>query len=249
MARRNVKPRGARRHGFPWRALLLMLTLIATGFGALRWLDAHPEHNPFAPLDLAHPVNWTTSGKVANLIEDIPACRAMLTDGGVAHAVLPATGSGACRIADRTQWRAEQPGPLTVPLTPAAPIMTCPVNAALALWLRDRVQPAAMAHLGRRVVRIEHLGTVNCRRIARSDAMSQHATGNAIDIAAFILSDGRRVALLDHWDAADGRSAFLRAARDGACDIYATILSPDFNRAHADHLHLDMADRSLPVCR
>ena len=52
-----------------------------------------------------------------------------------------------------------------------------------------------MATLGSEVVRIEHLGTVNCRRIGGGDKgnWSEHATGNAIDISAFVLADGRRI--------------------------------------------------------
>ncbi len=35
----------------------------------------------------------------------------------------------------------------------------------------------------------------------------------------------------------------LREVRDGACDLFATVLSPDYNAAHRDHLHLDQAER------
>jgi hypothetical protein len=31
--------------------------------------------------------------------------------------------------------------------------------------------------------------------------------------------------------------------RDGACRLFATVLSPDYNAAHRDHLHLDEAKR------
>ncbi|WP_232495471.1 extensin family protein [Novosphingobium kaempferiae] len=56
------------------------------------------------------------------------------------------------------------------------------------------MQPAPEAMLGERVVRLEHLGTANCRRIGGGETgnWSEHAIGNAIDIAAFVLADGRR---------------------------------------------------------
>ena len=38
---------------------------------------------------------------------------------------------------------------------------------------------------------------------------------------------------------------FLRRVRDGACGLFATVLSPDYNAAHRDHLHLDQADRGM----
>jgi hypothetical protein len=72
---------------------------------------------------------------------------------------------------------------------------------------------------------------------------SEHAGANAIDVAAFVLEDGRRVSVLADWadEGAEGR--FLREARDGACRLFATVLSPDYNRAHRDHFHLDQAGR------
>ena len=43
---------------------------------------------------------------------------------------------------------------------------------------------------------------------------------------------------------------FLRRARDEACTVFGTVLSPDYNAAHADHLHLDQAARGFGgVCR
>jgi hypothetical protein len=175
----------------------------------------------------------------------------LLAEAGVRFGTLPRIGSGACALTDRTALSGQNVTRLQVPLRPREPASTCAVAAGLTLWLRDGVQPAAQRHLGHRVIALEHLGTVNCRRIGGGSEgqWSEHATGNAIDISAFILADGRRVSLLDHWDAPDGRSAFLRDARDAACEIYSTTLSPDYNRAHADHFHFDMASRMGSVCR
>src|SRR5690606_11398742 len=116
----------------------------------------------------------------------------------------------------------------------------------LALWLRHGVQPAAESLLGSPVVRIEHLGTYACRRIGGGETgrWSEHATGNAIDIAAFVLEDGRRISVSSDWNGEGRRSDFLNAARRSACDAFGTVLSPDYNAAHADHLHLDQARRT-----
>jgi hypothetical protein len=247
MARRSLAAR--RRARTIWLAILLLLVL--AGLFGWRWLDGHPQHNPWAPLSLSHPTGMATGGKLAALRDDPPACRALLTEVGVRFGTLPSIGTGACALTDRTSLTGPAVTPLQVPLRPHAVASTCAVVAALTLWLRDGVQPAAQMHLGQGVVALDHLGTVNCRRIGGGSggAWSEHATGNAIDIAGFILADGSRVSLLDHWDAPDGRSAFLRDARDAACNLYATTLSPDYNRAHANHLHLDMAARIVSVCR
>lgn len=248
MARRPLKRRTRRT---PWALIIAVALLGVAALAGWRWLAAHPQHNPWAPLDLADPVGMATAGKLASLIADPPTCRALLTEAGVRYGTLPGIGSGACALTDRTALSNGPVTPLQVPLRPREVASTCAVAAALTLWLRDGVQPAAQRHLGQRVVALDHLGTVNCRRIGGGSEgqWSEHATGNAIDISGFILADGSRVTLLDHWDVADGRSAFLREARDAACELYATTLSPDFNRAHADHFHFDMANRMRSVCR
>lgn len=250
MARRALARRPPSRRP-PWGLIVTALLLVIAALSGWRWLAAHPQHNPWAPLDLADPTGMATGRKLAALTADPPACRALLTEAGVRFGTLPSVGEGACALTDRTALSNGPPAPLQVPLRPREVASTCAVAAALTLWLRDGVQPAAMRHLGQRVVALEHLGTVNCRRIGgvSEGGWSEHATGNAIDISAFMLADGSRVVLLDHWDAPDGRSAFLREARDAACEVYTTTLSPDYNAAHANHFHFDMADRMGSVCR
>ncbi len=70
--------------------------------------------------------------------------------------------------------------------------------------------------------------------------MSQHATANAIDVSGFTLNDGRKISLKADWTGDDAKAKFLRAARDGLCDWFNTVLSPDYNALHADHFHADM---------
>ena len=72
---------------------------------------------------------------------------------------------------------------------------------------------------------------------------------NAIDIADIRLSGGTQISVLRDWEADGPKAEFLRRARDGACDSFATVLSPDYNAAHADHFHLDMSARWRGVCR
>lgn len=227
-----------------------MLVLFAiAAYAGYRWLERHPQHNPFAPLSLSDPAGWATQRKLAELAVEPGSCFAVLEEDGIAYTRLPTVGSGTCRADQRTQIERWSAAP--APILPAGVAPSCAVGAGLLLWQRDVVQPMARLHLGRKVRSIEHLGSYNCRTVRGGSTPSQHATGNAIDIAAFILSDGRRVTLLEHWDAPDGRSAFLRAVRDGGCDYFATVLSPDYNDAHADHFHFDQAQRAggWSVCR
>ncbi|WP_163981017.1 extensin family protein, partial [Raoultella ornithinolytica] len=54
-------------------------------------------------------------------------------------------------------------------------------------------------------------------------------------------ADGTRIGVLEDWEAGGEKAAFLREVRTGACRLFSTVLSPDYNAAHRDHLHLDEA--------
>ncbi len=227
------------------RIALPALIALALALAAKGWLDVHPEHNPWAPLDLNDPPGWATPGKLAALRGDAPACRAVLTRSGVAFTALSPTGDGTCARPDRTVLD-------KLPLSPARPVTTCAVAAGLELWMRRSVEPAARDLLGSQVIRVEHLGTYSCRRIygRSTGAWSEHSTGNAIDVAAFVLADARRISVVGDWRKAGASSAFLHRVRDDGCEVFGTVLSPDYNAAHRDHLHLDQAPRSFgAVCR
>jgi hypothetical protein len=227
------------------RILLLALMAGALFASAHAWLSEHPQHDPWAPLDLSDPPGWATQRKLAALRNDPAECRAVLERSGIAFSALEPAGEDECRREDRTVLT-------EAPLSPSVPPTTCAVGAAFELWLEQGVQPAAEGMLGSRVARIEHFGAYSCRRLYGRDsgAWSEHATGNALDIAAFVLEDGRRISVLADWSDGDEAAGFLRLARDEACRVFGTVLSPDYNAAHADHFHLDQAARGFgSVCR
>ncbi len=135
-----------------------------------------------------------------------------------------------------------------VPITNIMAIR-CQMARALALWARETLQPAARDVFGSRVVRIESMGGYSCRNIigGRGTGRSEHATGNAVDIGAFVLADGRRVSIRQGWNGSDDEREFLRLIRSEACKRFQTVLSPDYNAAHYDHLHFDLGGK--PFCR
>ncbi len=243
MARK--KRRRSKGSGRVLTGIAIMCFFAICGFAGWNWLQNHPQHNPMAPLDLRDPVGWATITKLAALKDNVGECRAVLDRSEIDYSALPETGEGPCARPDRTQLSA-------YPLAPNTPAVTCPVAAAMVMWREKSVEPAAREHLGSELVRMEHMGVYNCRRMRGAGSgggWSQHATGNAIDISAFVLEDGRRISLIDDWDGDPARQRFLRAIRDDACGVFATVLSPDFNSAHADHFHLDQSARWVSVCR
>jgi hypothetical protein len=235
------------------RWFLAGIFLMAAFVGGRAWLHDHPAYDPWAPLSLGDdPHGWVTRRKIAVLRDDPAQCTAFLERSGVAFTRLDPIGEGDCRREDRQVLAPDQK--LGLVLRPARPQATCAVGAGLARWLLHGVQPLAQSVLGSRVVALEHYGTNNCRRIGGGDSgnWSEHATGNAIDIAAFVLADGRRIQVKRDWTGPTEAAAFLKGARDAACSEFGTVLSPDYNAAHADHLHLDQARRGPAgwgVCR
>lgn len=118
--------------------------------------------------------------------------------------------------------------------------MTCNLAANFAAWARYGVQPAARLILGAEIEKIETFGTYNCRPVAGSGRLSEHAHSNAIDISAFVLSDGRRISIEKDWNGDQRARQFLQIVHASACKRFRTVLSPDYNAAHHDHFHFDM---------
>ena len=204
-----------------------------------------PELFPWTELSLNDPIGPFTATKLAALGADPRRCMALLRDARLAELafIQPVPDDRRCRFADGVRLRPENER--SIDYSPGGVVTSCPVAAALALWERDVVQPAARRHFNRRVVRIDHAGSYSCRRLygKTEGRFSEHATADAIDILGFRLADGRRISVLRDWRGNAQEAAFLREVRDGACKLFATVLSPEYNRAHADHFHLDQADR------
>jgi len=240
----HTTPRSRKKRGGRKRLTLTLALLCIAALAGWIWLQDHPEHNPLAPFSMNDPVGIATAQKLVRLRSDIPECRAVLDRGAIVYTALPETGGGPCARPDRTKLEA-------FPLSPNIPAVTCPVAVGLEMWRRESLDPAARDILGSEIVQIEHMGVFNCRRIrgSNSNNWSQHSTGNAIDISAFILADGRRISVLDDWSGDSDRARFLQTVRDDACGVFATVLSPDYNAAHADHFHLDQGRNWVGICR
>jgi hypothetical protein len=133
--------------------------------------------------------------------------------------------------------------PVTV--TPVA-TLACPVVSALDQWIATAVQPAAQRWFRQPVVEIKQISAYSCRGMNGQPGarISEHAFGNALDISAFILADGRRVTVKDGWRGAPEEQGFLRDIQGGACQQFNTVLAPGSNVYHYDHIHVDLMRRS-----
>lgn len=124
--------------------------------------------------------------------------------------------------------------------------LDCPMIAALNNWVRDVVEPEALARFNERVVEITSMGAYSCRGIngMAGARLSEHAFGNALDISGFRLADGRLITIVHDWTRGDeATQAFLRDVHGGACGYFTTVLGPGYNIFHYNHVHVDLAMR------
>lgn len=137
--------------------------------------------------------------------------------------------------------------PAKIAYEPAV-MLTCTMALALAHF-ETILQEEALKTFGKRVVKIHHLGTYNCREMAAYPGwVSEHSYANAIDLASFLLEDGRTIEVLKDFDpkveiAKTSKGAFLRVVSKRAYqeETFSTVLTPFFDAHHANHFHLDLA--------
>ncbi|MCF4998462.1 extensin [Pseudomonas syringae] len=228
------------------RGFFLLLVLLVGGAAVSvwrGWLDVPPEWNPWAPLDVKATPNWLTGYKLMRLRSDRALCEQALSGSGL-----------------RVSSQADSPG-AKCPLIGAVRVQggdvalsssflaSCPLAVAYAMFERHALQPAAQAVYGQAVTRVDHLGSFACRNVynRESGALSRHASADALDIAGFRLADGRSISVLKDWPKQNREAQFLRQVRDGACETFSVVLSPDYNAAHRNHFHVDIGRWS--VCR
>ncbi|PZU58479.1 MAG: extensin [Brevundimonas sp.] len=242
-----------------WNLLWEAALLVCAAFALLN-AYAPPQDLPWKPLDLDRPIGRATATKVAAF--DLPraatpeqvaapteACMRLLREAGVQVERAPDRDDGGfCQVRGAVRIVGG-----ATPLAPAGVVMQCPLALRYVLWDRQVLQPAARDVLGSPVARVENFGTYSCRRIYGStdtgDRPSEHARANALDVAAVTLADGRRVSVKADWagqgpaGAEGGR--FLKRVGQGGCRLFSNVLTPEYNAAHADHLHLDAAPRGV----
>lgn len=219
--------------------------------------DADPEEKQDLPTDAPLPEKKPsgTAAKAPELPEmpadprstaprfdiippDETACRARLRELGAVFEERPAESDPAgCAL----------PYPLaltklsaTITLEPEA-LMNCAMAEAAARFAADIISPAAKAEYGEELKSIGHASAYVCRPRNGGSKLSEHAFGNALDIARFTLSKGTAV---DVNLTPDRKAAkFLGAIRKAACGPFKTVLGPGSDADHALHFHFDLAPR------
>ncbi|MCU6306792.1 extensin family protein [Enterobacter quasiroggenkampii] len=217
----------------------IILTIATLGY---RWLP--PYYNPFTPLTLDDPPGRITQYKLRRLTPE--ACASLLLQANQRDLIRTqpvADSGGACPLNNVVRVRDFGPVGLN-----SSFLASCPLALSSALFISQQARPLTKRYTGSELGRIDHLGSFACRNIYhRPDARrSEHATAEALDIAAFRLSNGERVTVLNGWKATTTQP-WLKAMLAASCGYYGNGLGPEYNAAHANHFHLGM--RGFGLCR
>jgi hypothetical protein len=221
---------------YPLRALIPLLA-IALSLSACGSVPQSHERQPL------HRSSWGLSPR-----PNVQQCLADLGRGKAAFTPVPDTYYGAgCATLGTVKLASIRGDQSQLGVSNLGPV-ACPLADSFAAWARFGVDRAARQILGSPLVRIETMGSYNCRSVAGSDRLSAHAHADAIDVSGFTLADGRRITVLGKWNAGtDQERAFLRVIHTSACKRFGTVLGPAYNAAHQNHLHLELSGQSY--CR
>jgi hypothetical protein len=140
-----------------------------------------------------------------------------------------------------------RPAPPAPPVSVTPPAtLACPLVSVLDQWIDTAVQPSALRWFGQPVVEIRQLSSYSCRGMNGNPNahISEHAFGNALDVASFTLANGRTIAVKSGWYGAPEEQGFLHDVQGAACDRFTTVLAPGSDSYHFDHIHVDLMRRA-----
>lgn len=125
--------------------------------------------------------------------------------------------------------------------------MRCETALELARWTKDAVLPAAKAALENEgsLTTINQASSYVCRlrNNAKTGKISEHARGNAIDIASFTFKSGKSIEIQPRDEDSTLAGAFQRAVTATGCLYFESVLDPGSDEAHENHLHFDVIER------
>jgi len=189
------------------------------------------EGNGDQPIDLTGP---------PPMPQDEIACRRELKKLGVVWKEMsPIRDSASCQIDHPIKVSGL---PDSIKMSPPA-VLNCEMALTFAKWTEEELNPAARRRYWSRVKTIHQLSSYSCRRINRSHSMSEHSTGNALDVGRIELTSGRDIDVEKPGLFAFRTRGFLNTVRSDGCDYFTTVLGPGYNYDHRNHFHFDIKPR------
>lgn len=171
--------------------------------------------------------------------QEPPQCLAAVAAAGAQTVAWQVDGSGACGVSSPVMASAAR-------LAMHPPLKTSCLMLAAWMSFEPEVEALAQRHLGQRVVALRHYGSHACRNMTgNGKRRSLHASARALDIAGFELADGRVVSVARDWRRRGPEGRFLRAVAQAACGHFNVVLTPESDRHHQDHIHVDLGPWKL----
>lgn len=126
-------------------------------------------------------------------------CRKILKDIPVSYDPAPPMRKGACGSPAPILLKSIGKNPV-VTITPPASV-NCKMAKALYSWLTLKAQPEAKIQLNAQIKSIRNIASYSCRNRYSNPLkkISEHAFANALDIAGFTTTDGKKVVILKKW--------------------------------------------------
>jgi hypothetical protein len=121
------------------------------------------------------------------------------------------------------------------------PILACGFARQFTAWISDVAAPLTLAYLGSKLAVVEIGAAFVCRTRYNlpGEKISEHAKGDAIDVSAFRLENGRNLSVEGSSASAEIDGVWIKTLRATGCGYFTTILGPGSNDAHKAHLHFD----------
>jgi len=122
----------------------------------------------------------------------------------------------------------------------AKPVFSCAFALQFSDFVKNLLAPLSGGTMNASLVAIDTGSGYECRS-RNHDAqakLSAHAKGLALDVGAFVFSDGRKVWIDAQPDPQS--TAYVKALRTAACGWFTTVLGPGSDPYHASHLHFDI---------
>ncbi|MEO6012570.1 MAG: extensin family protein [Devosia sp.] len=168
------------------------------------------------------------------------ACPAVM-NGEVTAKPLPPIHEGQCGLQSPLSLEAVMANGRSIPIN--APVTTdCGMATALPGWVAD-IDSYLKAHDKTQIESLIIGTNYACRNVnnEKSGNLSFHAFGDALDVSGFKLDDGRTITVEPAWNGTEAEgSKIIRFAHDAACTHFTTVLGPEANALHHDHLHVDL---------
>lgn len=173
------------------------------------------------------------------LSADEADCRRQLKKLGVRYQDLaPIRDSSACYIDNPVKVSAMG----SVQMKPAA-TLTCQMALTFAKWTRNELVPNARWRYFSGVKTIRQGSSYSCRRIAGSRTQSAHSQGNALDVMAIELNNGKDIDVTKKGFFSFRERKLLNNVRADGCEYFSTVLGPGYNYDHRNHFHFDLMQR------